>query len=596
MNLRQLTERYSVTSQITVEDVAEAARSGFRAIVCTRPDGEEKNQASAAEIERAAIAAGLTFEAVPFQSGTLPSETDISRMRVVLRGVDGPVLGYCRSGNRAAMLWAFAETGNMAESDILAAGRKIGVDLSPVSGFLQENAAPVADRAPGAAVGEAPGSVVDSAMDSAAGSASGPVSRPAPDSAAGSVPGRRFDVVVIGGGAGGLSAAAGLLRRRPNLSVAIIEPSAEHFYQPGFTLVGGGVFTARQTRRAEASLMPRGAEWIRSRVERILPDEGRVVVADGSPLSYSVLVIAAGIVLDWAGIPGLEETLGRNGVTSNYRYDLAPYTWQLVQELSRGSAVFTQPPMPIKCAGAPQKAVYLSCDEWRRRGVLDAISVEFDTCTPALFGVPAFVPPLMNYIRDYGVDLQLGSRLVSVDGARKIATFERKGGNGPERVERGFDMLHVVPPQVAPGFVRESGIADEAGFVAVDPATLRHVTYRNIYALGDVAGTANAKTAAAVRKQVPVVALNVLATLDGKEPVFAYDGYGGCPLTVERGKIVLAEFGYGGRLMPTLPKWILDGTKPTRLAWFLKKDVMPRLYWEMLRGHEFMVKPDRVAA
>ncbi|NHO33118.1 bifunctional protein tyrosine phosphatase family protein/NAD(P)/FAD-dependent oxidoreductase [Acetobacter fallax] len=564
MAFRSLTDRYSVAPQLSMDDVAEAARQGFRAIVCIRPDGEQKGQPAAAEIGKATIAAGMTFESIPFQSGMLPSETDIERMKVVIRGVDGPVLGYCRSGNRAAMLWAFAEAGTLPENDIITAGQKIGIDLSPISGALKRNAAPVTDKAPGAAPGSAPG--------------------------------RRFDVVVIGGGAGGLSAAAGLLRRRPNLSVAIVEPSADHFYQPGWTLVGGGVFTAKQTRRSEASLIPKGAEWIRSRVEQILPGEGRVIVADGAPLSYSVLIVAAGIVLNWGGISGLEETLGRNGVTSNYRYDLAPYTWQLVQTLSRGTALFTQPPMPIKCAGAPQKALYLSCDEWRRRGVLDSITVEFDTCTPALFGVPAFVPALMNYIRDYGVDLELSSRLVSVDGTRKVATFERKGDNGPMQIERGFDMLHVVPPQIAPAFVRDSGIADPSGFVAVNPATLQHITYKNIYALGDVAGTGNAKTAAAARKQAPVVALNALATLDGKAPVYAYDGYGGCPLTVERGKIVLAEFGYGGKLMPTLPGWILDGTKPTRLAWFLKKDVMPRLYWEMLKGHEFMVKPEKIAS
>lgn len=553
MKLRKLTDQYSVTGQFTVADVAEAARDGFRGIVCARPDGEEPGQTPAEEIEKAAIAAGLTFESIPVPTGTMPTKEDAARMKVVLHGVDGPVLGYCRSGTRAALLWGMAQAGLMPDAQILAAGQNAGVDMSKITGFL-----------------------ADASVE------------------AGTAPGRRFDVVVIGGGAGGLAAASGLLRRRPGLSVAVIEPSPDHFYQPGWTLVGGGVFTPAKTRRPEAALIPRGAEWIRSRVVRVLPGENRVEVADGSPLSYSVLIVAAGITLNWAGIPGLEETLGQNGVTSNYRYDLAPYTWQLVKDLSRGTAIFTQPPMPIKCAGAPQKALYLSCDEWRRRGVLNAMQVEFDTCTPALFGVKEFVPALMNYIRDYGVDFEPRSRLVSVDGARKLATFERTAENGKKhQVEKHFDMLHVVPPQQAPAFVKESGLSDASGFVAVDPGTLQHTTYPNVYAIGDVAGTSNAKTAAAVRKQAPVVALNVLRTLAGQKPVYIYDGYGGCPLTVERGKIVLAEFGYGGRLMPTLPKWILDGQKPTHLAWLMKKDLMPFLYWEMLKGHEIMVKPEK---
>ncbi|GBQ10136.1 bifunctional protein tyrosine phosphatase family protein/NAD(P)/FAD-dependent oxidoreductase [Swaminathania salitolerans] len=405
---------------------------------------------------------------------------------------------------------------------------------------------------------------------------------------------RRFDVVVVGGGAGGLAAASSLLRRRPDLLVAIVEPSTEHYYQPGWTLVGGGVFEAQQTRRSEVGLIPRNANWIRQAVTAFHPDRNRVELGDGSMIEYSALVVATGLKLDWAAIPGLVETLGKNGVTSNYRYDLAPYTWELVQQLREGTALFTQPPMPIKCAGAPQKAMYLACDAWRRADVLDRIEVEFDAAAPALFGVAAFVPALMEYVRGYGIDLQLKSRLVSVDGERRIATFERTTEAGVETVERAFDMLHVVPPQTAPDVIRNSPLAGQSGFVDVHPDTMKHTAFANVFAIGDVAGTSNAKTAAAARKQAPVVAENILSQLSGRMPDAAYDGYGGCPLTVERGRIVLAEFGYGGKLLPTLPKWLLDGEKPSRLAWFLKEKIMPRLYWDfMLRGRELMVKPDR---
>ncbi|AQS88595.1 oxidoreductase [Neoasaia chiangmaiensis NBRC 101099] len=403
---------------------------------------------------------------------------------------------------------------------------------------------------------------------------------------------RRFDVVIAGGGAAGISTAASLLKRRPGTTVAIIDPANEHYYQPGWTLVGAGVFTPEQTRRTEVSVIPKAANWIRETVTGFDPDHRQVLLGDGSSVEYSVLVVALGLKLDWNGIEGLAETLGKNGVTSNYRYDLAPYTWKLVQELRQGTALFTQPPMPIKCAGAPQKAMYLSCDEWTRRGVKGAIEVEFDTCTPGLFGVADYVPALMEYIRRYNIALHTKSRLVKVDGAKRIATFERTSDTGTTIIERAFDMLHVVPPQTAPDVVRESVLAGDGGWVSVDPATLRHTRYDDVFALGDVAGTSNAKTAAAVRKQAPVVAENVVATLGARAVNAIYDGYGACPLTVEKGRIVLAEFAYGGKLMPSFPKWLLDGTKPTRLAWFLKEKVMPPLYWlGMLRGHELMVKP-----
>lgn len=404
-----------------------------------------------------------------------------------------------------------------------------------------------------------------------------------------------YDIVIVGGGSAGIATAASILRRRKDLSLAVIEPSEVHYYQPGWTMVGAGVFSAEFTRRPERSVMPRGVEWIRQAATGFAPESNQVLLADGSTVAYRVLIVCPGIKLDWAAIEGLPETLGKNGVTSNYRYDLAPYTNRLVKDMKRGRALFTQPPMPIKCAGAPQKAMYLSCHRWEKAGVLKDIDVQFHTAGAVLFGVPAYVPALMEYVERYKAHLNFESKLVAIDGARKIATFEQKRGDSVVRVDEPFDMIHVVPPQVAPDFVRSSPLAAASGFVEVDEATLRHVRYPNIFALGDACSASNAKTAAAVRKQAPVVAVNALAALEGKAPVADYDGYGSCPLTVESGKIVLAEFGYGGKLLPTFPNWLIDGTRPSRLSWLLKDTILPPVYWHgMLKGREWMVKPHMI--
>jgi sulfide:quinone oxidoreductase len=405
------------------------------------------------------------------------------------------------------------------------------------------------------------------------------------------------DIVIVGGGSAGIATAASILKRNRDVSLAIIEPSEVHYYQPGWTMVGGGVFDPETTRRPEASLIPQGAEWIRAAASGFAPEENRVLLADGSSIRYRVLIACPGIKLNWGAIPGLEETLGRNGVTSNYRYDLAPYTDRLVREMRRGRALFTQPPMPIKCAGAPQKAMYLSCSRWRSNGVLKDIDVQFHNAGAVLFGVPAYVPALMEYVERYGAKLNFESKLVEIDGEAKVAVFERKNGDTVHRVEETFDMIHVVPPQTAPDFVRASPLAAASGFIEVNEATLRHPRYPNVFALGDACATSNAKTAAAARKQAPVVAVNALAALEGREPVAVYDGYGSCPLTVEHGRIVLAEFGYGGKLMPSFPRWLIDGTRPSRLSWMLKARILPELYWHgMLKGREWMVKPKAAGA
>lgn len=396
------------------------------------------------------------------------------------------------------------------------------------------------------------------------------------------------DIVIVGGGAAGISVAASLLRRRPGLDIVIVEPSDTHDYQPGFTLVGAGIFTPEQLRRPTASLIPKGATWLRTSAKGFEPRSDTVILEDGRRLRYRLMIVATGNRLDFDAIEGLTGTLGKNGVTSNYRSDLAPYTWELVRNLAKGRALFTQPPMPIKCAGAPQKAMYLSCSEWERHGRLDAIEVDFHSAGTVLFGVQAYVPALEKTVDRYGIDVHLGSNLIAVDGPSRTAVFKSAAGE----IERNFDILHVTPPQKSCRVVADSELADAAGYAEVDQVTLRHKRFPNIMALGDAGNMPNAKTAAAVRKQAPVVAVNALAILDGLAPTAAYDGYGSCPLTVEKGKIILAEFGYGGALQPSFPTWLLDGTKPSRLAWVFKKDLLPPIYWDaMLKGHEWLAAP-----
>jgi sulfide:quinone oxidoreductase len=400
-------------------------------------------------------------------------------------------------------------------------------------------------------------------------------------------------VVIVGGGSAGISVATSLLKRKSDLDITIIDPAGDHYYQPGFTLVGGGVFTVDETRRSMASVMPKKVNWIQSAVATFDPDNNSLALEDGTSISYQRLIVCPGLKLNWEAVEGLKETLGKNGVTSNYLPDYAPYTWELVEQLETGKAIFTQPPMPIKCAGAPQKVLYLSADQWLQKGRLKNIEISFYNAGPVLFGVADYVPALKSYMDKYGVALEFSQNLVKVDGPNKTAWFSKKDSEGnTETVSTTFDMLHVCPPQTAPDFIRSSPLADAAGWVDVDQHTLKHKKYGNVWGLGDATNSPNAKTAAAIRKQAPVVASNVLQDMANSDELYGYDGYGACPLTVERGKIVLAEFRYGGKLAPTLPTWLLQGTQPTWLAWFLKKVVMPKLYWDgMLKGKETLVAP-----
>ncbi|MEK0085925.1 TIGR01244 family sulfur transferase [Benzoatithermus flavus] len=561
MQIRKLTPFLHVSPQISEADLGVLAAQGFKSVVNNRPDGEGEGQPTSEALAAAAARLGLAYRHLPVISGRVTDE-DVAAFAKELSELKGPVLAFCRTGTRSTTLWALSEAWHLDPDAILRTAAEAGYDLAALRPRLEASsraAEPVSARV-GGEVRERYGVV--------------------------------FDVVVVGGGAGGLATAASLLKRRPGLGIAVIEPREAHYYQPGWTLVGGGVFRRADTERPMAQVMPKGVKWVKTAVAGFEPEHNQVVLEDGERLGYRCLVVSPGIELNWAGVEGLRETLGKNGVTSNYLFEMAPYTWELVQSLRGGGrALFTQPPMPIKCAGAPQKAMYLACDHWLRRGVLPGIEVEFLTAGAVLFGVKDYVPALMAYVEKYGTKLAFTTNLKAVDGPARKAWFEVKGADGAVSiVERSFDMLHVCPPQRAPRFVRESPLADAAGWVEVGPETLQHVRFGNIFGLGDACSAPNAKTAAAVRKQAPVVATNVLAILDGEAPRAIYDGYGSCPLTVERGKIGLAEFGYGGKLLPTFP--FLDGTRPSRLAWLLKEKLLPTIYFElMLKGHEWLAGP-----
>jgi sulfide:quinone oxidoreductase len=397
--------------------------------------------------------------------------------------------------------------------------------------------------------------------------------------------GKHHQVLIVGGGTAGITVAAILRRRSPAIEIAIIEPQQEHYYQPCLTLVGAGVYPLAKTHRPEQSVIPPGVTWVRAAAKSFEPESNTVRLSDGAALTYDYLVVCTGVKLDWGKIEGLADTLGRNGVCSNYSPSTVSYTWECAQKLKAGDKIVcTQPPMPFKCPGAPQKIIYLIADRLRRRGILKDCKLDFYTHAPAIFGVAYYARALVKVAARYGIGVHYQQNLVAVDGATKTATFENVGDNRKgEREIVKFDLLHVSPPQSPHEEIKSSPLANAAGWVDVNQNTMQHVRYPNIYSLGDVCSTPNSKTAAAVRKQAPVVADEIASAVAGKLVPGAYDGYASCPLTTAIGKTILAEFIYGGKVTPTLP---LNPSKERWIGWWIKLTGLPLMYWHyMLKGY-----------
>jgi sulfide:quinone oxidoreductase len=392
-------------------------------------------------------------------------------------------------------------------------------------------------------------------------------------------------VLIIGGGAAGVSVANNMRRQNATIDIAVIEPSEKHYYQPGFTIIGAGAYSLKKTTRNEADLIQPTVKWIKDSVETVQPEANTVTLHSGSTLGYDYLVVCPGLQLDWHKVQGLPETIGKNNVCSNYAADTVEYTWECIQQVKSGTALFTQPPMPIKCAGAPQKIMYLAADRFRRKGILDQFNIEFCNAGPGLFGVPFFAKALSKVVAAYGIKTNFNHNLVAIDGPAKTATFETSDSDGNKQlVVKTFDMIHVTPPQSAPDFIKQSPLANAAGWMEVHERTLQHPKYPNIFGLGDATSTPNAKTAAAIRKQVPVVVDNIFHLTKAQPVQENYDGYGSCPLTTSLSTVMLAEFAYGGKVTPSFP-W-LDPRKNLYIWWLGKIAGFPWLYWHlMLKGY-----------
>lgn len=388
-------------------------------------------------------------------------------------------------------------------------------------------------------------------------------------------------VVIVGGGTGGLSVMRNLHRKRKDLELTIIEPSEKHYYQPLWTLVGGGIFPLSKSERNFKNFIPKNVNWIKDFVENFSPNQKFLTTKSGKKVEYDFLVVAPGIQIDWDKVEGLSETLGKNGVCSNYSKEHVEYTWEAMNSVKEGKAIFTFPSTPIKCAGAPQKVMYLAEETLRHRGVRKNIEVKFVSAGQAIFGVQKYRDALEKILEKRDIKTAFKYDLEKVDGLNRIAFF-RNIETG-EILEEKFEMLHVTPPMSAPNFIKQSPLANETGWVDVNKNTTQHNKYPNIFSLGDASSLPNSKTGAAIRKQGPVLVNHLLCAIDGLTGSTIYNGYASCPLVTSRSTCVLAEFDYDGKPDETFP---FDQAKERYSMYLLKKWFIPFMYWNaMMKGY-----------
>lgn len=390
-----------------------------------------------------------------------------------------------------------------------------------------------------------------------------------------------YKVLVLGGGSGGIAMAARLKRKVGAENVAIVEPSETHYYQPIWTLVGAGAKTVASSGRSTASVIPSGVTWVKSKVAELDPENNTVHTDSGKKISYDYLIVALGLELHYEKIKGLPEGFEHPKIGSNYSVETVEKTWNALRNFKEGNALFTFPNTPIKCAGAPQKIMYLSDSFLRKTGKRSKANIIFNTSLPVLFGVKKYADALWEIVKKRDLNVNLRQNLIEVRADKQEAVFENLDKPGETEVFK-YEMIHVTPPMGPPAVLKGSSLDDASGWLDVNKHNLQHKTYANVFGIGDCTNLPTSKTAAAVAAQSAVLDRTVSRILKKQTPDKTYDGYTSCPLVTSYNTVILAEFDYDGQPLETFP---VDQSKESRVMYHMKADVMPHLYWHgLLKG------------
>lgn len=396
-------------------------------------------------------------------------------------------------------------------------------------------------------------------------------------------------IVIVGAGMAGLAIANQLSNRLDGAKITIIDKKTVHHYQPGFTLIAVGLWDKNKVIGKNQDVIPNNVKWIQEPVIEFEPDQNQLTIESGTKVNYDFLIIATGLVLDYAKIEGMDiKAIGQNGLASIYPSpEAAAATWQALDKFRKtgGKAVMTLPHTYLKCAGAPLKTTFMLNDHLTRAGTRASSQIQFYSALNNVFSVPVINADVLRRWNDLNIPVNFKHSLSAIDIHARKATFDLDDG---KKIVTDYDFIHVVPPMRAPDCIINSNLSSKIapyaseGWLAVNKDTLQHLVYPNVFGAGDINGTPKGKTAATIKKSVPLIVDNLISVILGSTPTRVFDGYTSCPLLLRQGSALLIEFDYENNLTPSIP-----GVRPltdSYFAWLMKTKLLKPAYIAVIKG------------
>jgi sulfide:quinone oxidoreductase len=351
-------------------------------------------------------------------------------------------------------------------------------------------------------------------------------------------------IVILGGGTAGTMMANRLVRSVPDgWKVIVVDRDDVHVYQPGLLFLPFGTYRKAETIKSRRALIDPRVEVRLSGIDRIAPDEKVVALADGSRLSYDLLVVATGSRILPEQTPGLTGEGWGKTAFDFYTLEGALRLRDALERFQGGRFVLNVAEMPIKCPVAPLEMLFLADAYFTERGIRDQVEIVYATPLEGAFTKPRASAALGDMLGRRRISVTGDFSVSEVDGAKKVL----KGFDGREVP---YDLLVSIPVHGGAEAMTRSGLGDAGGWVPTDKHTLRSKAFEDVFVLGDATDLPASKAGAVAHFQSEVLHENVLRHIDGRPLLPAFDGHANCFIETGFGKAMLIDFNYTTEPLP----------------------------------------------
>jgi sulfide:quinone oxidoreductase len=386
-------------------------------------------------------------------------------------------------------------------------------------------------------------------------------------------------LLVLGGGTAGTMAVNKLRPRlaRDEWQITVVDPSDTHYYQPGYLFVPFGIYQPEEIVKPRKRFIPEGVDLVQAEVDKVLPEDNKVLLVGGQELPYDYLIIASGTTPRPDQTPGMADDMG-GSVHEFFSYEGAKRLAEKLKTWEGGKLVVHLTEMPIKCPVAPLEFSFLAEAFFTEKGMRDQVEITYVTPLEGAFTKPVASKHLGGMFDERKIQLEADFMIESIDPeAKKLVSFDER--------EVPYDLLVTIPINMGADFVARSGLGDDLNYVPVDKETLLSNAYDNIFAIGDASNIPASKAGSVAHFSMDLFPDNFVNHINGRPMTEKFDGHANCFIESGHGKGLLIDFNYDTEPLPG--KYPLPGVGPFSLLKETEinhwgKMMFRWMYWNLL--------------